>query len=955
MVDAYADDDRDRDANTDCVDDNEADDSSSDSGSEDSDTEFDKKPRQVPRKPVDQLLKAVLRKLKDRKPFDEIDLTDLDGDTPIPAQPTALHILVNTEKDDLPREKELKPLVEHLVKSPRGLLKVQEDNGGLTPLHQAIKVRNRNMVKWMCLAYIDAEHDINEVLAIKSLRNENCMHLAIQKSARMANFLVDLASAETLSLKDGGGNTPLHLAVEHARCNEKQLDLIKAIVDKCDHRMKDIKDGDFNKASRSPYRHHLFTCEVAEKKRRTEEQARKEKLSKIENSKDKSAGKCGRILSAAGQDARLNPAPAPAAFKTPIEPPSRTIEESLFVPSRPLRSNTYNAAHPGGFATPPSGEPEQHGKWSAPSKHNPIPQLPSSRNEQHSHRPGFDIPAPNRNEERGPRLKKDKAAREPAIASTKDPKPGRDRDTSTQNAAALEKIRKFLKVHYLRARSHSEALEILYGREATRDNPYKEIYLDLRGFPSISKRDIRKMISNLQFDDVLQSVDIARISRETVSPAAANSKKVRRRPNKPDGEGRDDMIEVLEWLRGVTTILKLSVDDLEHPAHSDVAIEMALRGKAVEIWDWRKVDICSEVIRKAAPDVREVHLHWSGQNAVLRAWSEDEGLPLLKCLKKIVLHIKQGIEPHARLEQNVAEFTRRMTRHFIRHRASEMAKEWVEELAREVSRVVGKTSKDRARNAAREISDLMTQDLAGETARVKHIQTTTKDSAPEEGQRELTRDAARELMKERAKELAKAMSSGDESQVNDNAEIATKKLVRDMAKEIARQCPNLEIDQRYPQQPQGIVNSDDLSTQRIDDPTDKPPKHQWIESMREFKHFLFNAEANLDKDDCLAAREPIVVALIDDGVDFRELELTNCGKVDGLSFFPRPEDPNRPIPFYESTSGHGTVMATQIRRICPRADLYVLKLQDYTDVETNKRRITLRSAAQVSQSVIPFR
>lgn len=46
-----------------------------------------------------------------------------------------------------------------------------------------------------------------------NLKNENCLHLAIHKSARMAIFLADLAPPDTLC--DADGNTLLHFAVEH--------------------------------------------------------------------------------------------------------------------------------------------------------------------------------------------------------------------------------------------------------------------------------------------------------------------------------------------------------------------------------------------------------------------------------------------------------------------------------------------------------------------------------------------------------------------------------------------------------------------------------------------------------------------------------------------------------------------------------------------------------------------
>lgn len=92
-------------------------------------------------------------------------------------------------------------------------------------------------------------------------------------------------------------------------------------------------------------------------------------------------------------------------------------------------------------------------------------------------------------------------------------------------------------------------------------------------------------------------------------------------------------------LKGVTTVLRIVVEDLEGQPHTDMAIEKSLRGKGVETWDWRKIDMCPEVIHQAAPNVRRLHLYWSGRNVVLRGWSEESGLRQLKHLEHITIHV----------------------------------------------------------------------------------------------------------------------------------------------------------------------------------------------------------------------------------------------------------------------------------------------------------------------------
>ena len=140
----------------------------------------------------------------------------------------------------------------------------------------------------------------------------------------------------------------------------------------------------------------------------------------------------------------------------------------------------------------------------------------------------------------------------------------------------------------------------------------------------------------------MQYVEIPQLRIETTSNAA-NIRRARGRVPRPDGIGRTDLLCVFNGLREkkVNTILKVIVDDLVEPSHSDEAIEKALEKMGVEIWDWKKIDLCTEVIQKAAPNVREVHLYWSGNNALLRGWSEEGGLKRLKELAKVHLHVQQ--------------------------------------------------------------------------------------------------------------------------------------------------------------------------------------------------------------------------------------------------------------------------------------------------------------------------
>ncbi|KAH8892618.1 subtilisin-like protein [Thozetella sp. PMI_491] len=208
-------------------------------------------------------------------------------------------------------------------------------------------------------------------------------------------------------------------------------------------------------------------------------------------------------------------------------------------------------------------------------------------------------------------------------------------------------IKDYLKLYYLRERDHDAAVEFLYGSQQD-TTPDRQIYFDLFGCgPTLSESRIIRGWNHLDFEDVLQYVAIPQVRVEPDLPVKEMSLLSRN-----DGVGRCDFTILFNWLkkerlngarkeRRVKKILKVIVDDLQEPSHSDEAIEACLKDLDVEVWDWRRTDICSQVIKEASPNVRVVHLYWSGNNAVLQGWSV--GLKDLPCLKQVVLHGQQWV------------------------------------------------------------------------------------------------------------------------------------------------------------------------------------------------------------------------------------------------------------------------------------------------------------------------
>jgi hypothetical protein len=104
----------------------------------------------------------------------------------------------------------------------------------------------------------------------------------------------------------------------------------------------------------------------------------------------------------------------------------------------------------------------------------------------------------------------------------------------------------------------------------------------------------------------------------------------------PRKRGLSHLVTVFDWLRKnhVEKIVKVMVIDDAEPSHCDASIEEALRDFGVEIWDWKKLDLSTDVIWRAttSPEdkdvsvVREISLYSTGNNSVLMGWASPQGL-----------------------------------------------------------------------------------------------------------------------------------------------------------------------------------------------------------------------------------------------------------------------------------------------------------------------------------------
>ncbi|EFY88119.1 subtilisin, putative [Metarhizium acridum CQMa 102] len=153
----------------------------------------------------------------------------------------------------------------------------------------------------------------------------------------------------------------------------------------------------------------------------------------------------------------------------------------------------------------------------------------------------------------------------------------------------------------------------------------RHLDFDLAGLPKtyISLSFLRELGTHIRFESVLKYVALPMLSVELPKTQQFARKKL------PQAEVKSmtDLRAVFEWLRQsqVKKIIKVTVIDYGGQRHSDPAIEEALRGFDVEVWDWKKVDLCSDVIFNCASSVREISLYPSGNGAALMGWSGPKG------------------------------------------------------------------------------------------------------------------------------------------------------------------------------------------------------------------------------------------------------------------------------------------------------------------------------------------
>ncbi|KAM6482792.1 hypothetical protein HDV62DRAFT_335409 [Trichoderma sp. SZMC 28011] len=521
------------------------------------------------------------------------------------------------------RMRKLKRLVDWSVDIAGNMLCTQ-DSHDQTGLHKAIHHKNRRMIRYVLEAYDkyskSRDWNLDQVLGIPSaLDGNNIVHLAIKDMTpvpqtdeewlNMINKIIDAASAKTLKMQNKDGLTPLHLAVEGGKCNSSQFQIVEKLIHKCDDAL-DVHQH--NNESNSVYQHHIKT--YAEWKKADE---MSESFARVAESRDPkwhgaSADEQGLVVltvkvgEAVQGDQKLasDPSLGSRTEKSSNEGELILGEEAISIGGQRTESQFTEI---GEQSSPPSGGTDQQ-------------KLPVIEN-------------------------------------------------VTEESAT--NITEYLKHTYLRNKTRQDCLDFLYGGIAE-----KQVDFNIYGKEGeISEKDFKLGYKCANLEDTLLCVRIPYLiikptapEQQVVEQTYEQLAKLSDSTSKGSPIGRTDLGIVFDWLRNdanVGKIIKLIVDDSHHPPHSDEEIEKAVKPFQVEVWDWQKIDLCCETIAEAAPQARQVNLYWSGNNAVLRGWSDPEGgLARLPYLKEVnVFPQSRGIESRGRNADKFQIFKQRLEQH----------------------------------------------------------------------------------------------------------------------------------------------------------------------------------------------------------------------------------------------------------------------------------------------------
>ncbi|KAI1377492.1 hypothetical protein F4677DRAFT_458856 [Hypoxylon crocopeplum] len=423
---------------------------------------------------------------------------------------------------------------------------------------------------------------------------------------------------------------------------------------------------------------------------------------------------------------------------------------------------------------------------------------------------------------------------------------------------------------------------------------------DLLGFPreAIDHTYLQRLETHVRFERTLKYVALPRLAY-LASTAISSQSQVAPSLTKPA-----DLTPIFDWLydRHVRRIERVTVIEDRDAPHQDSTIVKCLKRFEVEIWEWEKMDISSEVISESSKSIREIRLHSSGSEAVLRGWRAPGGFgDRVKFPKLTDIHVSfhEGQEDRKTLEKYGTELT-----DALENGNAERSVENASQAA-----VLQKLTK-----RAIELADAVMATGDGTDPKIN-----------------VAKISQLKLELERIKGQAAAIESDGQMEQTDG---------------LAVDCIVI---------PRGMRGSASVSDRR----SVNTGEGERIARIKELTTFFRNTVArkhepaegsNLEIGTIDASEKAVKIAVIDDGMDpaLHIVDGKYAKVFAGSSFCTSISDSRNA--YYVPLGSHGTRVASVICQICPKVDLCIARL-DEQNLRAGERTISSRSAAKAIEWV----
>ncbi|KAF4468899.1 intracellular serine protease [Fusarium albosuccineum] len=597
-----------------------------------------------------------------------------------------LHVLIEVVKHNGLKPEHVERLARRLVEESPDLL-WYPNKEGQTPILMAIRTCQDRLLNYMISACVKNNDRpiFRECLhsALSAIQDgKTCLHAAFNEKLKpeTTRMLIENASDEALGIRDHTGKTPMHHAVLFRHCSDDRVRLIDLFIQKdCLARLNKPKSEStfldlLDKDGYSVYREHRNNRKSFTKQHKVRQTARADKRDHADAPRP---AERPPPREPKPQGSTRDPKPAPPARASGDRDTERysrgrgaggITDDREQLRQRKKEEERARQEQPGLLAK--NDRPKDRdfvGRDASRNRSTRVNET-AETDTRHAVRP-LD-PAPNTSIKR-----RNTGHVENGPSESEKRRVGQDL-TARQirhnaNAMAIctknsDKILQKLKLYYMRSRTAEMVIFFLYGKNM--DDV--QTGFDYYGLPrqivwkEWTKRFGKDHESGLKFDRVLQYATFPRVDvlvRGRLTDLA-RSHQLQAGVPEQGAHSRKDIKYFLDWLyeKGVRHIIKLSVEDSGdsgQKVHGDQVIQESLERFVIEHLDWQKTDLDPETILHVSsrvplqgssppdgpdpvdsvPDrqLKKLSLMWSGSNAVLRAWSEPDALPLLPHLQEV--------------------------------------------------------------------------------------------------------------------------------------------------------------------------------------------------------------------------------------------------------------------------------------------------------------------------------